>query len=650
MNRLSDKDRLHLQRVLEKLEELEIYAIQREKLRTNNTLWYATERLFIKAGELMKRFRDGCDSIFRSTSIFKSLTGYRDILAHKVDTDVEIVIKSFDHLKELKKEIQTVLVNNNSENVNLAKFKLFGKSDNKLNRQRLIDTISDNLTNPYSPDKLKFSKGNKFEIFNSEINEIIQNEDLLGLTSSNNTIRDEVNVEIINWIDETTQQIKNEDLFQKEFERINQIRLLTPNQFLRKYYSFHNEMIQELPELQNDLEFYNNKRLEINRKIRKNKKEEKTTLLSEVEAIQSSILDIIEKRILEKKLKAELELINKQRINFQETLYERVKKYNKLKELVSLFSGDTGKLWGLSTSLWESTDFSIIKRYSELLKKEKSIRLLAEMLGRFKNQNSGKIQEEISKKIINQNWELVHAPKGEYVGITQGDDISSTLMSELAMVSNEDTETVFYMKMLEKQLLTFDQKDFIKKSYETDITEIITKDVIKNNGPIILCVDTSGSMLGLPERIAKTIAFAVLKIALLKNRKCFLISFSKQIETINLTNMSTDLDALIKFLSYSFHGGTDADNALVAALEMTKTEEFEYADILMISDFIIPDLAESTIDKIVQVKSLGTQLHSLTISDNHNANSITHFDNNWIYNTSDEERSIIEITNQIKLI
>ena len=45
-------------------------------------------------------------------------------------------------------------------------------------------------------------------------------------------------------------------------------------------------------------------------------------------------------------------------------------------------------------------------------------------------------------------------------------------------------------------------------------------------GPIIVCVDTSGSMQGTPENIAKTVTFALSKIAIEEERKCYLISFS----------------------------------------------------------------------------------------------------------------------------
>lgn len=81
-------------------------------------------------------------------------------------------------------------------------------------------------------------------------------------------------------------------------------------------------------------------------------------------------------------------------------------------------------------------------------------------------------------------------------------------------------------------------------------------------GPFIICVDTSGSMHGTAENVSKTLCFAILKIAIRDNRKCFLISYSTQLMTLNLTDFKTSIDKLIEFLSMSFNGGTDATPAM----------------------------------------------------------------------------------------
>ena len=45
-------------------------------------------------------------------------------------------------------------------------------------------------------------------------------------------------------------------------------------------------------------------------------------------------------------------------------------------------------------------------------------------------------------------------------------------------------------------------------------------------GPIILCLDTSGSMMGAREVVAKAVAVACIRAAVHQGRKCFLYAFS----------------------------------------------------------------------------------------------------------------------------
>ena len=97
-------------------------------------------------------------------------------------------------------------------------------------------------------------------------------------------------------------------------------------------------------------------------------------------------------------------------------------------------------------------------------------------------------------------------------------------------------------------------------------------------------------MHGTPEQVAKTLCFALLKIAIQENRKCYLISFSTGIQTLNLTDLKNSLNLILDFLSMSFHGGTDASPALEEALRMLNTNDYKEADVLMISDFVMSSL------------------------------------------------------------
>lgn len=77
-------------------------------------------------------------------------------------------------------------------------------------------------------------------------------------------------------------------------------------------------------------------------------------------------------------------------------------------------------------------------------------------------------------------------------------------------------------------------------------------------GPIILCLDTSASMAGDRERIAKALALEVLRGAHRQGRQAYLYAFSgpQQVEELELKCDPGSLNALLSFLAGSFQGGT----------------------------------------------------------------------------------------------
>jgi len=81
----------------------------------------------------------------------------------------------------------------------------------------------------------------------------------------------------------------------------------------------------------------------------------------------------------------------------------------------------------------------------------------------------------------------------------------------------------------------------------------------QDRGPIIVCLDTSGSMRGAPETIAKAVALEAVRIASAEKRDCYLYAFSgtAQVAERDLTTKRDGIQPLLEFLGCSFHGGTD---------------------------------------------------------------------------------------------
>ncbi|MEW5311330.1 MAG: hypothetical protein WDW38_003056 [Sanguina aurantia] len=139
-------------------------------------------------------------------------------------------------------------------------------------------------------------------------------------------------------------------------------------------------------------------------------------------------------------------------------------------------------------------------------------------------------------------------------------------------------------------------------------------------GPIILCLDTSGSMQGAREVVAKALALECLRGAHRQRRACYLYAFSgpDEVQELELGVDVESLDKLLDFLSCSFSGGTDVDKPLALALKRLESQnEWAQADILMVTDGEIPDPSDDIVDQIRSAnKEFALEVHGLMVSSN----------------------------------
>jgi uncharacterized protein with von Willebrand factor type A (vWA) domain len=196
---------------------------------------------------------------------------------------------------------------------------------------------------------------------------------------------------------------------------------------------------------------------------------------------------------------------------------------------------------------------------------------------------------------------------------------------------------LFYLNLIEKKLLSYSY--ITQESYqykETLITHTEKQDFL---GPIIACVDTSGSMSGAPEITAKTLLLAIAKEVIATKRKCYIISFSNGIETLDVSDFrgGNALQTLVAFLNKSFNGGTDAYPALFEAIRVLQESSYKNSDVIMVSDFIMPSLPHDILASIEMEKAKGTNFYSFVIGNSANNNAIKAFNDTLLYNPYSEE-------------
>jgi uncharacterized protein with von Willebrand factor type A (vWA) domain len=145
-------------------------------------------------------------------------------------------------------------------------------------------------------------------------------------------------------------------------------------------------------------------------------------------------------------------------------------------------------------------------------------------------------------------------------------------------------------------------------------------------------------MFGEPERIAKALALAILEIAFRQQRQAYVISFSDSIETLDFSQLRQQFSAMVEFIRLSFHGGTDIEPALSKILALTEERAWRQADVLIISDFVIPYLSRPLFERVSRLRQEnGVNFHSLYVSRRPDSRSIPLpiFDNFWIYDLDD---------------
>jgi uncharacterized protein with von Willebrand factor type A (vWA) domain len=485
--------------------------------------------------------------------------------------------------------------------------------------------------------------------FAAAIESILSNETMRELCAKDPWLAEHITTDILDFINKTKRDIQRmENPFESEQKLLDNF-VQTDKDSFEKSWEITTPFIQESYEPQIlDTDFYYT---EFQKSLSSPKKDKNNISF---QSVKEHFTDKWGGLLFQKKLKWELGIIEEQRKKFCEELYKQIEQLKKLQELLEPFTGELGRLWDMSRGRWQKINFDILKNYAELLQKDTSLQELAEMLGRMRQAEREYEEELFAEMVIKPAWKAEHAAKSELVGIHESDDISSMLPAEAVLLADETTEPVFYKKFAEKKLQTFEYQSKVLAWEEEEIKNKRQKEKEGTKGPFIICVDTSGSMHGNLETVAKTLCFTLLKMAVRDNRKCYLISFSTAIETLNLTDLKNNLIKLIEFLSMSFHGGTDADLAMHEALRMLETKDYKKADVIMVSDFVMPGFDEQTRNQINTARENKTKFHSLVIGESGNKNTIEEFDSNWVYDTENYDcllqltRNVNEISIQTK--
>ncbi|MFN9397138.1 MAG: vWA domain-containing protein, partial [Pseudanabaena sp.] len=159
----------------------------------------------------------------------------------------------------------------------------------------------------------------------------------------------------------------------------------------------------------------------------------------------------------------------------------------------------------------------------------------------------------------------------EIVGVTTGNDLTQILPCELLKLTTPELFPIFAQSYIERSLLQ---------------RELISREPL-GRGPIIICLDSSGSMAGQEEIWSKAIALALLSIAVSQKRHCRILHFTDIVERIDdFAGEIPDTNRVIDCIEKFYNGGSTSFTAVLtgALASIQQHEQTKKADVILITD------------------------------------------------------------------
>lgn len=312
---------------------------------------------------------------------------------------------------------------------------------------------------------------------------------------------------------------------------------------------------------------------------------------------------------------------------------DRINAWNSVYEVF----GEMGKTlrlgWDLSRGVLKMTGWDNVVKIHKLLKSLPQISEVARAIGRLREAEGEDIYETkrvvkaISRVVEELKWVKIHTMRSETDGIHKSADVQRMLPAEAMLMRHKQFRKLWKVRLLERNLATYRIVGYGYEKVKRTETEDIEIDEVSHRklerGPIIACLDTSGSMQGVPELVAKAITFELMRLAAAENRKCFLYTFSGpgDLEGKELSLTPDGLNGIIGLLSMSFGGGTDISDPMHAAISKVSESGWSRSDIVMVSDgeFHVPSNIQNLVNDARSKISL--RVHGLIVVPNRNNSS-----------------------------
>lgn len=306
---------------------------------------------------------------------------------------------------------------------------------------------------------------------------------------------------------------------------------------------------------------------------------------------------------------------------------ERVRVWCEVEQVLGPMGELTGIGWDLSRTMLRSQGWLETVRLAKLLEALPALREVVRSLGRLQTSDSNDL-ESVAERIFGPvrrateerrevDSPLVHE---ETRGVERSGELQRMLPSEAALLGHPVLKRLWHARRAERSLVSYRVSGTTFDRVLTESERLEGREERRprpDRGPVIVCLDTSGSMAGGPETIAKAVVLEALRNAHRERRACLVFSFGGPGDVIELElDLRSDgLSRLVDFLTGSFHGGTDVDAPLRRAVARLQETRWDRADLLLVSDgeFPLPPGLGTSIEEARTRR--GLRVHGLLIGD-----------------------------------
>lgn len=258
--------------------------------------------------------------------------------------------------------------------------------------------------------------------------------------------------------------------------------------------------------------------------------------------------------------------------------------------------------WTLMGGVWNTVEYERTLPIVQIQRRYPVLLTAAKRVGRVPDDQS---REQAPVSVGGGRLSIQHSAPSDIAGISVGNDIRSMLPLEMAMMTDPDLDGLFAYRLAERQLQTF--------SYRSNLAKTARKAEVRQarqDGPMVVCLDTSGSMMGEPNRIALSMIVKLLEIAIHNNRDLLLITFAGGVTCYDLRR---DRTRILDMLRHEKGGDTNGVAMLRAVCERLGTDRYAASDVLLISDFKFAAPTGTDLRQLRLLQDGGTKFYGLEI-------------------------------------